>query len=255
MTAMDVAEHIAILEDEGRRMAAAIGAGQPDAPVPSCPDWLMRDLVQHHGGVHRWATAFVAGAVASPKDVDFEALTTPAPTDGELVAWFEQGHAALVSTLRQAPPDVACWSFMAAPSPLAFWARRQAHETAIHRVDAELAAGRSPSDVTPAFGSDGVDEILTGFAPRRSATLKADPARTLVVCCDDTSAAWRLTIGPDQVAAAALEGSGQGDCVVRGGASHLYHALWNRRSHHGLSITGDKEVLDLFAGGTKVTWN
>lgn len=41
---------------------------------------------------------------------------------------------------RWAAGYVDCWTFLDAPSPLAFWARRQAHETAIHRADAQLAA-------------------------------------------------------------------------------------------------------------------
>ena len=32
-----------------------------------------------------------------------------------------------------------CFAFLPAPSPLAFWARRQAHETGIHRADVESA--------------------------------------------------------------------------------------------------------------------
>ena len=56
---------------------------------------------------------------------------------------------AVEDTLRTADPAVRCWTFLPAPSPLAFWARRQAHETAIHRADAQLAAG----PVTP-FAAD-----------------------------------------------------------------------------------------------------
>ena len=54
------------------------------------------------------------------------------------------GHAALVETLSTADPGLVCATFMDAPSPLAFWARRQAHETAIHRADAESASGLRP---------------------------------------------------------------------------------------------------------------
>src|SRR6204780_1534249 len=59
----------------------------------------------------------------------------------------------------------SCCGFLDAPSPLAFWARRQAHEPAIHRADAESAAG----DVTPfpaVFAADGIDELLVCFASR-----------------------------------------------------------------------------------------
>ena len=54
------------------------------------------------------------------------------------------------------------------PAPREFWARRQAHETTIHRADAVAAGlGRRPRsaelDLDPAFAVDGLDELLTGF--------------------------------------------------------------------------------------------
>ena len=59
----------------------------------------------------------------------------------------------------------------AGPSPLAFWARRQAHETAVHRYDAQSAAPGGPpapaGAFDPAFAADGVDELIMGFAARR----------------------------------------------------------------------------------------
>ena len=51
-------------------------------------------------------------------------LGAPLPDDGELVDWYVAGHSALVEALATAPTDLQCWSFLAAPSPLAFWARR-----------------------------------------------------------------------------------------------------------------------------------
>ena len=47
------------------------------------------------------------------------------------------------------PTTCECWTFLPAPSPRAMWARRQAHETAIHRVDAQLAAGLPVSPWSP----------------------------------------------------------------------------------------------------------
>src|ERR1700734_3905792 len=46
------------------------------------------------------------------------------------------------------------------------WAARHAHETAIHRADADSASGVQP-DYEPDFAADGIDELITGFAPRR----------------------------------------------------------------------------------------
>src|SRR6516165_11402188 len=160
---MDVATHIEALRMEGDHMAAAIRAADPGAPVPPCSDWVVRDLVRHMGGVHRWATGYVAEARTEYSPTDLEVLVGGWPADADMTDWFVEGHAKLVAALEAAPPDLACWTFLPAPSPRAMWARRQAHETAIHRVDAELAAGTAEHGFAPPFAADGVDELLTCF--------------------------------------------------------------------------------------------
>ena len=138
---MEVAVHIDALRSEGELMAAAVEGSDPGAPVPTCPEWAVRDLVRHMGGVHRWATGYVAGARTEMGGPGLDEIVGVGPDDAELAGWLRQGSAALVGALTAAPADLVCWTFLPAPSPLAMWARRQAHETAIHRVDAQLAAG------------------------------------------------------------------------------------------------------------------
>jgi len=244
---MDIADHLDQLDGEGARLAAVLAATSPDAPVPSCPEWALRDLAFHLGGVHRWATAFVAGSHTEPGQVDFATQAGPRPSDAALAEWVVAGHAALVTTLRDTSPDLACWTFMPAPSPLAFWARRQAHETTIHRVDAELAARRSPTPVTTAFGADGVDEFLTGFVPRRRANRTDEPPRTLAISCADAPDRWHLTLGPDP-AAHRGDGVEAADCVVEANASDLFYAVWNRHSTAGFSLKGDAAVFEQLLG-------
>src|SRR5205823_7707613 len=121
------------------------------------------------------------------------------PPADELVEWFLAGHQALVDALEAAPADLQCWSFFAAPSPLAFWARRQAHETGIHRVDAERSVVGGEVTPFPAdFASDGVDEVLTCFITRGRGKLVADPPQVVAVrpTDPDVGPAWPITIGP-----------------------------------------------------------
>ena len=183
---MDVDEHLDALRREGELLVAAAAKAGLDAAVPTCPEWRVRDLVAHTGGVHRWAAAHVGDALVDEMDdVRVKAVFDSAPADDALLDWCRAGHAALVRTLASAPADTQCWTFMAAPSPVAFWARRQAHETSIHRIDAEIATG----DITTfegRFAADGIDEILTGFLPRRSGRFTADPAHRLAVTASDT---------------------------------------------------------------------
>jgi uncharacterized protein (TIGR03083 family) len=252
---MEIATWIETLRDEGARMTAAARATAADAPVPTCPEWVARDLIRHAGGIHRWATSFVAEARTEPGAETLEELAGGWPGDEELADWFEAGYLRLVAALRAAPPDLECWTFLPAPSPLAMWSRRQAHETAIHRVDAERAAGRSMAHLSgfmPAFAADGVDELLTCFVPRRSTKLRAESPATLAVRCADDDAAWVLSIGPEGVTTVA--GAGEADCMLQGPAGDLYLALWNRGGDERLQIEGDRAVVQLFGQAVQVRW-
>ena len=256
---MNVDEHLARLDDAGKRLGAAAKAAGLDAQVPSCPDWVVRDLVRHQGGVHRWAAGYIAPPRTEPWDVDLDDVVGSWPGDDDLLGWFAAGHADLIKALSNADPNLACWTFLAAPSPLAMWARRQAHETTVHRVDAELAAGWQLAKVPAAFAADGVDELLTCFITRPGGTLRADPAKTLRIRCTDDAGDWLVSIGPTRVTTSTggdtKTAAVTADCQVSGSANDLYLALWHRRPITGLSIEGDAGVLDFFNDQVRVTWS
>jgi uncharacterized protein (TIGR03083 family) len=254
---MDVATHIEALRREGVQMASAVAAAAADDRVPTCPEWTVRDLVHHLGGVQRWATGYVADARRERWDVGLIDVVGSWPDDADLVAWFGQGCNGLAAALEAAPEDLDCWTFLPAPSPRAMWARRQAHETAVHRVDAELAT-RAPADITafdPAFATDGVDELLSCFVPRPRSRLRADPPTLLGVTCSDTGATWLLTIGAEGVTTAAAAPLDDASCVVRAAAADLYLALWSRRPPDVLQADGDGRVLERFLETVHVRWS
>ncbi len=250
---MEIKRHIAALRREGSLLAAVAERTGFAAPVPSCPDWRMRDLVRHIGGVHRWAAASVAGRLTVPPDGATEsAFFDSAPADSGLIEWFRAGHAALVHVLESAPPDLACWSFLPAPSPLAFWARRQAHETGIHRADMECVTG-SITPFPPDFAADGVDELLLGFASRPGGRLRAELPRTIGLQAVDVERDWLVGIRPEGVEVT-LEAAAA-DCAVRATASDLHLLLWNRRTYHGLEVRGDTALLDLWREMVRIRWS
>ncbi len=249
---MEIKTHIAALRREGALFAAAAERTEFSAAIPSCPDWRMRDLVRHLGGVHRWATASVAGRLTVPPSKEEEdACFDSAPADDRLIEWFRAGHAALVQALESAPADLACWSFLAAPSPLAFWARRQAHETGIHRADVESATG-SITPYPPDFAADGIDEILLGFASRPGGRLRSETHRTLALQATDADRDWLVNILPEGIEVR-LE-TAAAECTVCAGASDLHLLLWNRRTYDGLDVRGDVDLLDLWRKMVRIRW-
>ena len=250
---MRIEEHIAALRHEGELLAKAAEVVEPGAAVPTCPEWTVRELIHHVGRTHRWAARFVRDARPTPTTPEEDEQTWGAmPQDSSLVAWFRNGHVSLVETLEAAPPDVACWSFLPAPSPLAFWARRQAHETAIHRADAQSVLG----DITgyaAGFSEDGIDELLLCFFSRARNRVRSDPVRTLAVTATDVDAAWLVHIGPD--GARAQRGAGTAECGLRGPVSDLYLGLWNRRAVDDLEISGDQSLLALWRERATIRWS
>jgi uncharacterized protein (TIGR03083 family) len=262
-----VAGYVEVLREEGDRLADAAGRAGLGAAVPACPGWSVADLLRHTSHVHRWAAGIVAQGLTSPlSEPSEEEILQRGPEEDALVRWFREGHAALVRTLEEAGPDLDCWAFLSAPSPLAFWARRQAHETAVHRVDAEQAAaavqasaGDWAEDGTgfePAFAADGVDELIMGFLARNIRRgnwpgLGGD----LAIRAEDGPGAqtgWLVAGRPG--AAGVSRGTGPADCTVAGRASDLYLLLWNRGPAGVLRVTGDPGVLAAFGGAVTITW-
>jgi len=251
---MEVSEHVAALRREGELLAAAAERTGLDAPIPTCPGWRTRDLVRHIGDVHRWARAHVAEGRLKPiGPKDLPEVAGPLPEDDQLLEWFRQGHVSLVRTLETADPSTECWTFLPAPSPVAFWARRQAHETGIHRADAESPAGwGGMTQFPPEFAVDGIEEMLFGFLASGDGGLRADPPRTLHLHATDTEGEWVVRL--DEPAETRREHA-SADCTVRGPASDLHLLLWNRRSSEGLDVEGDGSVLDFWRENAKIEWS
>ncbi|MEU9736785.1 maleylpyruvate isomerase family mycothiol-dependent enzyme [Streptomyces sp. NPDC048002] len=237
---MKTADFIDILYREGELLASAAERAGTGAKVPTCPQWQVRDLLQHTGAVHRWATAFVA----TPHTAYQPFEDHPALDGAELIAWFRAGHRTLVDTLTAAGPDLQCWHFLPAPSPLAFWARRQTHETTIHRLDAESAHGGTPTAIDPAVAADGIDELLLAFHARAKSRVRSTEPRVLRVRATDADdAVWTVRLSEEPPAAVRGHG-GEADCEVAGPVAQLYPALWNRVPF--LEVTGDASVAELW---------
>ena len=268
MWGVEISAHIDALERDGALLADAAETAGLRAGVPGCPGWQVRDLVRHQAYVHDWATRHVRDR--SPELID-DGITESdilarGPADADLVAAYRDGHAALVAALRGADPDLQCATFMPAPSPLAFWARRQAHETAIHRYDAQCAApgGPPPPPVAfdPALAADGVDELIMCFAPRRRYQPRdGGGERSLTVRAQDAEGGWHVRLadgGTVATAVSRMDGRDDpaADCTLEGPAAGLYAFLWNRSdaARAGLVITGRPETLAVWNASVRVRW-
>ncbi|MBT3152599.1 maleylpyruvate isomerase family mycothiol-dependent enzyme [Streptomyces sp. CHD11] len=238
---MDTAWFLGILDAEGQLLADAAQEAGMTASVPSCPGWEVRDLLRHTGVVHRWAAAFVADGHTAPRPMgEHPELDGPG-----LVSWYRDSHRRLVDTLAGAAPGTQCFTFLpGGPSgALAFWARRQAHETTVHRFDAESARGGVPAPIAADFAVDGVDELLRGFHARRKSRIRTDRPRVLRLRTTDADAVWTVHLSQEPPVTT-RDAVGVAECELAAPAQELYLALWNRLSVPALS--GDPELATLW---------
>ncbi|MDO8306873.1 MAG: maleylpyruvate isomerase family mycothiol-dependent enzyme [Actinomycetota bacterium] len=225
---------VAVVEASARQLLDAAAAGDHDAAVPGCPGWTVTDLVAHVGSVHRWATQVVS--TGSPADFP------PAPDDWDaLLAWAGDGAAGLVDLLASTDPEQPTWTFGPEPHLVAFWGRRQAHETTMHLWDAEDARG-GEYRWDPRLAADGVDEVATVSYPRqvRLGRTQPLPGPVHLDVIDAPDVAITLALADKDATPSA---------TLRGTAEELLLALWGRRPLDVLEVSGDGAVLDALRGG------
>lgn len=251
------ADLLATLDTEAARLAREFERVLPSDPVPTCPGWSVRDLVTHLGGVHRWAAGIVARGLTTAGGDDEAFFAAPADDDA-LLSWFVEGAGALAGTLRAAPDDLRAFVFLKnAPPAKVFWARRQAHETTVHRIDAQAARlGRMPSTaeagIPTALAVDGLDELLTGFVPRRSSRLRTDEPFRTVIAATDAPVAWTVSVSADPpVVVEGVDPSAHSR--VTGTAAALYLGLWNRGDD--VAEAGTVDLLGHWREQVRVSWS
>jgi uncharacterized protein (TIGR03083 family) len=248
-------EHLAALETAGTRLVATAEDAGMDAPVPTCPAWNADALVAHQTMVHRWATAHVRGhdPAGVPNQTDIRT------TVADLSGYYREGLAALTAALRAASPDLEAMTFLNdAGRPREFWARRQAHETTIHMVDALAAKlGRPPTagdaEIERPMAVDGIDELVRGFLTRGRSRLYDGTDYTVAVTPGDIGRRWvlhvaeRLTVEPGDGA------DDETDATISGSAAELYLALWNRGDN--VEVAGREDLLDRWRATQRVKWS
>jgi uncharacterized protein (TIGR03083 family) len=243
-------DHIEALIRRGAVLREAAAAAGFDARVPTCPAWTVAKLVAHQGMVHRWAAANLRGETDPPR---------AKPTDtADLLAWYSAGLAALVDTIRASPDDAKAMVFLNdAPPPRGFWARRQAHETTIHSVDAISAGlGRWPSAtdvaIDSALAADGIDELLCGFITRGKGKLHSAEPYAMAVKTADTGHAWTVRISDGPIVATPGE-TERPEVTFSGTAVQLYLSLWNRADE--MAVDGSPDVVDHWRSQIRIRWS
>lgn len=251
-------ELVAAVDAECRQIAEEVDRVLLSDPVPTCPEWTVADLLGHLGGTQRWATAIVGRGLEHNLPAAEEAALLEVPADpAELLPWFLAGAGDLVDVLRSAPEDLRAFKFLKnAPPARQFWARRQTHETTIHRVDLLAARlGRIPSTAEAAIPTtialDGIDELVSGFVPRRSSRLRTTEPFVMVISPTDAEVSWTIAVS-DQPPVVSAGSDPAAQSMVSGTAAALYLGLWNRGDD--IAENGTVDALGHWRDQVRIAW-
>ncbi|MER7672491.1 maleylpyruvate isomerase family mycothiol-dependent enzyme [Kitasatospora sp. NPDC096128] len=224
---------LALIEERSAALGEAVaGTPDPDVPVPGCPDWSLRQLVEHLTEVqHFWSVAVTAGSGAEP------------PADSAPPARLTEATGALVAALRKSGPDTGCWAWWepsAAPRTAAAVARHQVHEAAVHAFDAQLAVG-GPQPVPAAVAIDGIAEFIA-VTHGSSGAWPHPAARVGLHAAEGPS--WVLELG--HRGARPVDNGATTDAALHAPASDLLLALYARLPGESLRVEGDRALLRRF---------
>ena len=239
---------------ESTARLAGIVAGEPETrPIPTCPEWTLRQLTTHVGRAQRWAAEIV-----TRRSRDFIAFRDV--PDGRLPDdpaarpdWLNAGASRLIDAVRAGGAEQV-WTF-AGMRPGGFWARRMAHETAVHLADAELAVGREIR-IAADLAADGIDEWLwlTVTDPGDQLPLR-DEGQTLHVHATDggLDGAGEWLVRRIASGLALERGHARADVAVRGPATPLFLGLLRRLplAEPGVQVLGDEALLGYWLENTR----
>jgi uncharacterized protein (TIGR03083 family) len=231
---MDYESFVGNVRSDGERLIAT-ASGRLDATVPSCPRWTVDHLVRHVAEVYEHKIACTdLGRAPDP--------WPPAwPPDRDAVEWLADAHGRLLAMFTAHASSDPSWTWWPPDQTVGFWARRMAHETAIHRVDAELAAG----DVTPLdpdLALDGIDEILRVMLEGDWSDEPSDESTGQRVAIETAGRRWVVVLGRASIT---VEDGGAAAATLSGDPGDVDLWLWGRSDEATLARSGDPDSVSL----------
>jgi uncharacterized protein (TIGR03083 family) len=213
-------------------------------PVPACPGWTMGDLVFHVAEVYlHKVTVMRTGEWPEQWPPPGAAAEAPLPLLG-------RAYGQLIAEFSARQPADATPTWYDPDQTVAFWIRRMAQETVIHRIDAEQAAGLPVTPVPDDLAVDGVDEVLKRFLGYDVEALSqlegghlasGSGQDTINVLAGRT--AW--TVRPSPSGVVITDGaSASPRVVIQAAADPMLRWLWGRAGDDTVRLTGEEAWAD-----------
>ncbi|WP_329106683.1 maleylpyruvate isomerase family mycothiol-dependent enzyme [Micromonospora sp. NBC_01699] len=240
---METSRYLECLAADHARLGAVAATGLAET-VPSCPDWSVEDLTRHVAQVYLHKVECMRTGSAPQ--------TWPPDLSGEPpLALLDRAYAQLRAEFAERSPESPAHTWYDPDQTVAFWIRRMAQETVVHRVDAELAAGTSVADIPDDLAHDGIDEVLRvmlGYGTHRwpEAFTGVLPSSTVRLLVDTGEQSWLVRL--DATGAVVEPGSTDQavHATISGAPPELLLWLWRRTPDDAVRRTADRHAVDTF---------
>lgn len=236
---MELSRYLDCLHADGDRLARAAGRSLA-ATVPCCPGWTVRDVVLHVAAVYQHKVAAIRRKDRRPEAGEWP---TEPPSGVAPVPWFEESLSLLLTEFAENPPETKCWTWYEPQQDVAFWYRRMAHETAVHRVDVEQAFG-APAPLPADLAVDGIDELLERMLAYDWFNEAVDGHGESVLI-DAGDQQWLIRLAEREIGFTPAPDAGRdtgADATVRGEPAKVYLWLWGRLPISHLTVAGDGKL-------------
>lgn len=239
-------DHGRLLEAMGQEvvlLAETARSAHPELPVRTCPGWTVEDVVRHVGSIYRVALAWL---VNGERPRSWQRDPAPGQT---AAAYLREGFNGLAAELERHDPAVRAATWWPADETYGFWCRRMAHDTTMHRVDVQEAAGRESAPIDDDVAADGVDEVLALWFAHRLPLLGLAGTREGSVAVRVEGHTWIARAGPEETTAwrcsaeTAEREAQHAGAVVSGSPSLVYRWLWGRERLGAVHVDGDDDAV------------
>jgi uncharacterized protein (TIGR03083 family) len=223
---------------EGELLAEAVDGASAEAPVPTCPGLTIGGTARHVGSVYRMVLAWLLEG-GRP-----ETWSRDPPPGQTGLEYFREGHQALLEHLSAHDPEEPASSWWPEDETYGFWLRRMVHETTVHRVDVQSAAGRELTEIEDDIAVDGVDEVLALWFGRKLPMIGLSGTKAGSVGVKTGGHHWIARAGPGETTAkrCSAEEAEQADSLVSAAPEKVYLWLWGRTALTSVTVSGHHDA-------------
>ncbi|HEX2771596.1 MAG TPA: maleylpyruvate isomerase family mycothiol-dependent enzyme [Micromonosporaceae bacterium] len=239
---MEPTRFLECLAVDQSRLREAV-AGYLTAAVPTCPGWTVADLAEHV------ALVFLHKVESMRRGGTSEPSWPPDVSGEEPLALLDKAYDTLVAEFAARDvTDGPAGTWYEHDQTVGFWIRRMAHETVIHRVDAELAAGQPVAAIPDDLALDGIDEVLLLFLSYQSRKwhdyfAERLPATAETVLVTAGGRGWLVRLDAEGVSVEPAPTTTDAQATVAGTPQQVLLWLWRRAADDSVQRSGDEAVL------------